>query len=99
MKSLYSHILSPSQQIAVRSGLLAECVFHGEVYRPSAVPASDFADLDVKGFEEIFESTASMREAVNRSVASAPIECAACRDRILASALHDDFEDDRVHVA
>ena len=99
MESRYSHILSPSQQIAVRSGLLSECVYHGEVYRSAAQPVSDLPDLDAKGFEEVFESIASMREAVNRSVASAPIECAACRERISASSLHDDFEDDRVHVA
>lgn len=99
MESRYSHILSPSQQIAVRSGLLSECVYHGEVYRSSAQPAPDFSDLDARGFEEVFESIPSMIESVKRAVASAPIECAACRERISASYLNDDYEDHRVHVA
>ena len=98
MPRQYRFILSPSQQIAIRAGLLDECVYHGEVYQSYTKHDPHSVALSATGFENVFDCAISMREEVIRAFSSAPSECAACMERISADLFDDDHPNGRVHV-
>lgn len=92
---------SPAQQIAIRSGALKECVYHGELSKSGDV--SDALALIDKAFGSefigVFESKDAMQHAVLHAINSAAYECPACRARLDAEYSETSFIDHRINFA